>query len=69
MTYTDGTTQTLSQNFSDWFVPQRFPGETRAVKMAYRNLSDGKRDARPFYSLQLWLCPRQYEDCQERHAA
>ena len=48
VTYTDGTTQTLYQNFSDWFQPQRFPGETRAVKMAYRNLADGSRDARTF---------------------
>ena len=32
VTYTDGTTQKLVQNFSDWFQPQSFPGESRAVK-------------------------------------
>ena len=49
MTYTDGTTQDLAQNLSDWFQPQNFPGETRAVKMAYRNGSTGEKDARAFY--------------------
>ncbi len=49
VTYTDGTTETLSQNFSDWFLPQGFAGESRAVKMAYRTLATGDKDARPFY--------------------
>ncbi|MCW3099553.1 MAG: hypothetical protein JWL77_5171 [Chthonomonadaceae bacterium] len=49
VTYTDGTTETLSQNFSDWFLPQGFAGESRAVKMAYRNLANGAKDGRPFY--------------------
>jgi hypothetical protein len=49
VTYTDGTTATLSQNMSDWFQPQDFPGEERAVRMAYRNSADGSRDNRPFY--------------------
>jgi len=49
VTYTDGTTETFSQHFSDWFQPQGFPGESRAVKMAYRNMSDGSKDSRPFY--------------------
>ena len=49
MTYTDGTTQDLAQNLSDWFQPQNFPGETRAVKMAYRNGSTGGKDVRAFY--------------------
>lgn len=49
VTYTDGTTETFSQNFSDWFLPQGFPGESRAVRMAYRNTVDGQRDPRPFY--------------------
>ena len=48
VTYDDGTTQSLAQNFSDWFAPQSFPGESRALKMNYRNLADGTRDARPF---------------------
>ena len=47
--YTDGTTETLTQNFSDWFQPQGFAGESRALKMAYRNLPNGAKDSRPFY--------------------
>ena len=50
VTYTDGTTQTLSQNLSDWFQPQNFPGETRAVRMPYRNVASGARDPRTFYA-------------------
>ena len=48
VTYTDGTTQTLTQNFSDWYAPQNFPGESSAVKMDYRNMMDGTKDPRPF---------------------
>jgi hypothetical protein len=49
VTYTDGTTERLIQNLSDWFVPQSFPGESRAFKMAYRNMANGVKDARTFY--------------------
>ncbi len=49
VTFTDGTTQTLTQGYSDWFVPKGFPGEVRAVKMPYRILGDGGKDNRPFY--------------------
>ncbi|MBV9850244.1 MAG: hypothetical protein JO250_11265 [Armatimonadetes bacterium] len=49
VTYTDGTTQVLSQNLSDWFQPQDFPGESRAVRMPYRDTASGARDTRPFY--------------------
>ncbi len=49
VTYTDGTTDTLSQNFSDWFQPRSFPGETRAVRMPFRLLADGSKDPRTFY--------------------
>ncbi len=48
VTYTDGTTQTLAQNLSDWFSPQNFPGESRAVKTGSRNMADGTKDTRPF---------------------
>lgn len=47
--YTDGTKSAVVQNFSDWFEPSEFPGETVAIKTDYRNLADGKRDPRPFY--------------------
>jgi hypothetical protein len=50
VTYTDGTTATLIQNLSDWFQPQSFPGESRAVKMAYRNMANGVKDGRTFYA-------------------
>jgi hypothetical protein len=50
VTYEDGTTTQFAQNFSDWFQPEDFPGEVRAVKMAYRNMGDGSRDPRPFYA-------------------
>ena len=49
VTYTDGTQDTLSQNFSDWFQPRNFPGEGRAVRMPYRLLPDGSKDTRTFY--------------------
>ena len=50
VTYTDGTVETLYQNFSDWFQPQRYPGENRAVRMPYRILGDGTKDPRTFYT-------------------
>ncbi len=57
VTYTDGTTSTFSQSLSDWFRPQNFPGESKAVTMAYRDTSKGKKDNRTFllygYSLGL----------------
>ncbi|RYG63313.1 hypothetical protein EON80_21490 [bacterium] len=48
VTYTDGSTQTLFQNFSDWYTPQRFVGESRTIPMSYRNMADGTRDPRRF---------------------
>jgi len=49
VTFTDGTTQTLAQNLSDWYQPQEFPGEVRAIKMPYRLLGTGQKDPRTFY--------------------
>jgi Pro-kumamolisin, activation domain len=48
VTYTDGTTSTFTQSFSDWFVPQYNNNESFAVVMPYRNLADGTKDNRPF---------------------
>jgi hypothetical protein len=48
VTYTDGTKQTFFQNFSDWYTPQRFVGESRTVTMTHRNMADGTRDPRRF---------------------
>ncbi len=50
VTYTDGTKDTLAQSFSDWFHPQGFPGESRAVTMPYRNTAGGAKDTRTFYA-------------------
>ncbi len=49
VTYTDGTTQTFTQSISDWFTPQNYSGESKAVTMAYRDLSNGTKDNRTFY--------------------
>ena len=48
VTYTDGTTQTITQGFSDWFSPQKYSGESVAVAMPYRDTPTGGRDARTF---------------------
>jgi len=46
--YTDGTSSTFVQSFSDWFTPQNFPGEVEAVAMSHRNYFNGSEDARTF---------------------
>jgi hypothetical protein len=46
--YTDGTSTTLSQNFSDWFNPLGFGGESIAKSMAYRNTCNGGENTGPF---------------------
>jgi hypothetical protein len=47
-TYDDGTTTKIEQNFSDWYTPETFPGEVRALRMPYRVMANGSRDERPF---------------------
>ncbi len=49
VTYTDGSVVHFAQNFSDWYVPEKFPGESRAIRTDYRNISDGGKDTRPFF--------------------
>ena len=39
--YTDGSTQTYTQNMSDWTTPQDYSGETTVVPMAYSNADSG----------------------------
>jgi len=41
VTYTDSTTVTYFQSFSDWFTPQNYSGEFKAIPMGYRNSSNG----------------------------
>ena len=48
VTYADGTTSSFTQSLSDWFSPQNFAGESKAVTMAYRDTSSGARDSRTF---------------------
>lgn len=55
VTYTDGTSSSFTQSFSDWCScngakpgPGQQPGESLAVVMPYRDLSTGKEDNRVF---------------------
>jgi hypothetical protein len=59
ITYTDGSTKVFTQSFSDWFVPQNFPGEAVAVAMQYRDIFDGSQDDRTFnlYAYRFRLDP------------
>lgn len=41
VTYTDATTATFVQGLSDWFSPQNYAGESKAIPMGYRNSSNG----------------------------
>ncbi len=49
VTYTDGTTTSITQSLSDWFTPQYYAGESIAATMAYRITGTGATDTRPFY--------------------
>lgn len=61
ITYTDGSTekktiqQTVSQSFSDWFTPEKFPNESEVFAMPYRDLNDGTMDNRTFNLYQYIL--------------
>ena len=47
--YADNSTSGFFQNLSDWFSPQNFAGESKAIIMGHRNSSDGTKDNRTFY--------------------
>ena len=49
VTYTDGTTTTINQSLSDWFYPQSFPGESRAISTAYRVAAAGTTSTGPCF--------------------
>jgi hypothetical protein len=49
VTYTDGTTSTFTQSLSDWFTPQNYSGESRALTMAYTLLPNGTTRPGPYY--------------------
>ncbi len=59
VTYTDGTSSLFQQSLSDWFTPQSYVGESKALTMAYRDTSTGLRDNRTFllYGYSLTLNP------------
>jgi hypothetical protein len=48
VTYADATSTNFTQNFSDWFNPQTFPGESKVVIMNHRDGADGSVDRRTF---------------------
>ena len=48
VTYADGTSSTFTQSLSDWFTPQNFAGESKALAMVYRDRSNGTKDTRTF---------------------
>ncbi|PWU19963.1 MAG: hypothetical protein C5B50_05120 [Verrucomicrobia bacterium] len=41
VTYTDATFATFVQGLSDWFTPQNYAGEFKAIPQGYRNSSNG----------------------------
>jgi hypothetical protein len=45
--YTDGSTGQFTQSFSDWFGPQGFSRESKAVQMAYRDIYNGTKGNGP----------------------
>ena len=47
--YTDGTSSSFTQSMSDWYTPQNYPGESQALKMAYRIGPTGAIDNTPVY--------------------
>jgi alpha-mannosidase len=48
--YADGTLASFTQTLSDWSDAGGAQGESLAGEMAYRNASDGSKDANPFYT-------------------
>lgn len=49
VSFADGTAATFFQSLSDWFTPQNYAGESKAVIMGHRNSSNGTKDNRTFY--------------------
>ena len=45
--YTDGSVETYVQSISDWYIPQRYTGQTAAISMPYRLLGTGMKDHHP----------------------
>jgi Chitobiase/beta-hexosaminidase C-terminal domain/PQQ-like domain len=47
--YSDGSSTSFTQSLSDWFTPQNYAGESKALQMAYRIAPNGTLDNRTFY--------------------
>jgi hypothetical protein len=48
--YTDGTSSTFTQSFSDWGIQSaNYPGESTVLTMSYRDTYTGGRDTRSIY--------------------
>ncbi|MGC2170820.1 MAG: glycoside hydrolase family 38 C-terminal domain-containing protein [Candidatus Sulfotelmatobacter sp.] len=49
ITYTDGTSSSVTQGLSDWYESSGYQGESEAITAPYRLVSDGSKDDRPFH--------------------
>ena len=49
VTYTDGSTSTFTQSFSDWAHPQTYTGETNVIQTASRIAPNGATQTGTFY--------------------
>jgi hypothetical protein len=45
VTYTDNSTATFTQSFSDWVTPESYSGENTVIAMSYRNQNNGTSQA------------------------
>ena len=48
VTYTDGTTAKFTQSMSNWNTPQHYAGESIALSMPYKIMSNGTEHAGPY---------------------
>ena len=49
VSYTDGTTTSVTQSLSDWLTPQHYAGESQVSQMPYRLTRTGATQSGPFY--------------------
>ncbi len=49
VTYTDQSTLTFTQGFSDWYTPQNYSGESEAVSVAYNDTYNGGRSNQTYH--------------------
>ncbi|MGA2244152.1 MAG: protease pro-enzyme activation domain-containing protein [Verrucomicrobiota bacterium] len=57
VTYTDNSTTTLAQSFSDWANPQQFGGESVVLSMPYRNNGGGSKDLNTSVDVYNYVLP------------